>query len=181
MNTTFSKQRNLLGAIGLAICFSILTTSCTSGVSQEEYDQLKSQLAQVSTELEQTKAELAKVQEEATAAQKALQEPLEPVRASWESVQPLVQIALLRIENQTDWHVREAGDITPSEYYRRATKLWAKIDACLGEIGNEDFADKLEAAWFGGGDKHRLWDEANSLHLSLAEEALGEFSNKLGK
>ncbi len=183
MNRTFSKQRNLLGAIGLAICLLIVTTSCTSGVSQEEYDQLKSELAQVSMELEQTTAELAKAQEEAAAAQKALQDPLQPVQALWASLEPLVEIGLLRLENQKDYNLRELGEITHSEFRTRAGVIWVKISACLAEIGNEELTEKLAAAWFEpwGGDNDRLWAEANSLHLSLAEEALENLSKKLGQ
>ena len=182
MNRFFSNQRNLLTAILLTICLLVPTSGCAAGVSQEEYDQLESELAQVTAELDQTKQDLAAARQEAAAAEEEAG-ALQAVRSLWPSVEPLVQIALIRIENQRDYHLWQTGEITQMEYFSRTSQLWAKVNACLGEIGNEEFAEKLEAAWFEpwGGDNDRLWAEANSLHLSLAQEALGELSNKLGK
>ncbi len=182
MNKNFSKQKSLLTAIFLTTCLLILTSSCASGVPQEEYDQLESQLAQVTTELNQTKEELAAAQEEAAAAQKALQDPLQPVQALWESFEPLVEIGLLRFENQRDYNLRELGEITHSDYRSRALAIWVKITGCLTEIGSEELTEKLTKAWYEpwGGDNDRLWREYNDLYLSLTEDALQELSQKLG-
>ena len=179
MNTTFSKQRNLLGAIGLAICFSILTTSCTSGVSQEEYDQLKSQLAQVTTELDQTKQELAAAQGEAAAAQ----EDLQTIRSLWQSTQPELELLLLMSEYVHDGNLLLAQRISKGEYARGKEAIWKKMKPYLDRIGDEELTEKVRAHWFHPSDRPEfgLFADVYSYFLPLITKDVQDLCEELGQ
>ena len=169
MNTSPLKRKFLFLAI-LMTCLSIFTTGCTSGVSQEEYDQLKFELSQVTEELNQTKEELAKAQGE-----------LQEMQSIWQSLNPQVQIAVLLLENQKDTNLRRAGEITDEEYIARADKTWAMIEANLNKIGNKELTEKFTAAWFEPIDtkeKYQLWADAAELYMAPIYLALEDIAEK---
>jgi len=172
----------IFGTVAIIACLTLLM-GCAQGVSQEEYDRVVDELSQVTSELDQAKQELGEAQRELAAAQGLIQKDFKAIQSQYDSLEPLIEIALIRIENQRDYHLWQMGKITRTEYMSRASKLWAKAETCLVQIGNKEFTQKLTTAWFApwDGENDRLWAEANSLHLDLAKQALQVFSEKLGQ
>ena len=173
MNRILSKPRNLLIPIGLTICLLILTTSCASGVSQEEYDQLESELAQVSAELEQTREELASTQAE-----------LQAGKSLWKSVAPTIQLMMLLWPRLMDEALLQTGVITSKAYAQRCDMRWEEVDACLAEIANDELTEKVTDAWpasFFSPTGMIKWGEAFNLLVVLGNEGLERASKLMGQ
>jgi hypothetical protein len=167
----------------MGVVFLLILTSCAPGVSREEYDRVVTELTQVTSELNGVKQELEQARQQPLATQGSTQEDFKAIQSQYASLEPLIEIALIRIENERDYQLWKVGKTTQAEYFSQTSKLWTKADTCLTQIGNKEFTQKLTAAWFEpwGQDNDRLWAEANSLHLDLAQQALQVFSEKLGQ
>ena len=179
MKTVFSTLKNTFAFCLVAVCLLVFTTSCASGVSQEEYEQLESELAQLTTELAQVKEQLAQAQEAATA-----QELFPEVQSLWESYEPKVRLGMLLIENIRDYQLWQQQKITQPEFSKLAGRVWAQMITSLDQIGNQELTEKWEDAWFEpmeSKDKNKLWAEAYELYLSELSEDHEALSQKLGE
>jgi len=105
------------------------------------------------------------------------------LRAAWESLEPLTQIALLIAENIRNLSLLGAGEINQSEFATRSTKVGEKIDASLDTLGNKELTKKLTTLWFkpSGAEKAKLQLEFFALYQSLFRKAMEDFSQKLSQ
>ena len=176
MNRILSKHGSLVTAIFLAICLLVLTSSCAAGVSDGEYDQLESELAQATAELQQANEELASAKEERATALERLQ----PVKSAWQALEPEVEWAALVIAMDRDYSLWQAGEMTRDEYIVRKRRLAAKFEMCPQKIGNEELIQKF-AAWTEASGDHKtsMWFEMYQLYINLSRANMEKFSQKL--
>jgi len=113
--------------------------------------------------------------------QKSIIQP--ELQEAWRSLEPLAEIELLLEENIRDSLLEQAEEISESEYYARTANVSEKINAALDKLGNEDFTEKLTAAWFKpwGAEKTKLWVELMDLYQNLFTRAMEDFSQKLNQ
>jgi hypothetical protein len=180
MNRAFPRRRSITLVILLTLFLLVPAIGCTSGVSNEEYDKAKSELAQVTNELREVKEQIDTLQK-GTAVSK---ETLHTAQESWHNLAPELEIFLNIWENASDYGLWQDNKITQEEYYRRTKNLWAETEICLIKIGDDELTEKLTAAWhepMGTARKQPLFVEFYDLHLNLINKDIEQMSQNLGQ
>ena len=180
MNKIISSQKHLFAAAVLITCLLVLSASCASGVSREDYDQVESDLARVTAELDQIREEIEATREETATAREALSS----AQVSWQTLEPLMEIQPILVQNSKDYHQLQLGEITQEEYNARVKALWAKAELCLIKIGDEELTDSLIRMWFEpiGSNKKRVFvAEFCDQHYRLTKKDMEDLSHKLGE
>jgi hypothetical protein len=152
--------------VGLIVILCAGFLSCAPSVSVEKYDGLKAELQAANADLT------------------GARQQLDTVSAKWKTLQSLIELQLILMENFESRYLFRQGKIGQSEYASRATDQWGRINKELSNTNDPELATRFKSAWFSKSDSeeyNQLWAEALDKYIGVTRDYVSDLSGSLNK